>query len=174
MHRETSGGFTLTEPTHKSFLPIWNAGIDFLQSTRQGKRNLQELVDIFLARPFKLKQGFIDFWLPVFLFIKRDDFALFYDEGYIPFITEETLDLVSKLSKDYEIKAFDIEGLKLDLFNRYRMLLNQSQQRRPSSQAFIEIIRPFLTFYRQLLGFAKNTKRLNKKTLALRGSNRLR
>ncbi|MBI5328511.1 MAG: hypothetical protein HZB80_09545 [Deltaproteobacteria bacterium] len=125
-------------------------------------------MDILLSKPFKLKQGFIDFWLPVFLFIKRDDFALFNDEGYIPYITEETLGLVSRSPKNYEIKAFDIEGVKLDLFNQYRSLLNQSQQQKPSMQVFIETIRPFLTFYRQLPEYAKTTKRLNKRALALR------
>ena len=168
IHRETSDGFTLNKPTEKTFIPLWNAGIDFLQSTRQGKRNLQEFADILLSKPFKLKQGFIDFWLPVFLFIKRDDFALFNNERYIPYITEETLGLVSRSPKNYEIKAFDIEGVKLDLFNQYRSLLNQSQQQKPSTQVFIETIRPFLTFYRQLPEYAKTTKRLNKRALALR------
>ena len=168
IHHETSIGFTLNEPMDKTFMPLWHTGIEFLQSTRHGKRSLQELVDILLSKPFKLKRGFIDFWLPTFLFIKRDDFALFNDEEYIPYITEETLDLISKKPKDYEIKAFDIEGVKLDLFNQYRQLLNQPQQQNPSNRAFIETIRPFLTFYRQLPAYAKTTKRLNKKTLALR------
>lgn len=168
IHKETPEGFTLAEPTDKSYLPLWSTGIDFLQRTRQGKRNLEELVDALLSKPFKLKQGFIDFWLPVFLFIKRDDFALFSNKGYIPYITEDTLDLVSKNPKDYEIKAFDIEGVKLNLFNQYRTLLNQSQQQKTTGKSFIETIRPFLTFYKQLPEYAKTTKRLNKKSIALR------
>ncbi|HAB51292.1 MAG TPA: hypothetical protein DCE80_03815 [Ignavibacteriales bacterium] len=168
IHKETPEGFILAEPADKSYLPLWNTGIDFLQRTRQGKRNLKELVDALLSKPFKLKQGFIDFWLPVFLFIKRDDFALFSNKGYIPYITEDTLDLVSKNPKDYEIKAFDIEGVKLNLFNQYRTLLNQSQQQKTTGKSFIETIRPFLTFYKQLPEYAKTTKRLNKKSIALR------
>lgn len=164
------GGYTFGPPSEESlFLPLWNACEEFIASTRNGKRNLQELTDLLLSRPFKMKQGFVDFWLPTFLFIKRDDFALFDGENaYIPFLTEETLDLLSRKPKDFSIKAFDIEGVKLDLFNRYRALLNQSKKETPSGPNFIETIRPFLTFYRQLPEYAKNTKRLNSKTLAVR------
>lgn len=72
----------------------------------------------------RLKQGFIDFWLPVFFFICRDDYALFDENGYIPNIDDETLILVSRQPNSFEIKSFDISGIKLDLFNSYRSFLH--------------------------------------------------
>lgn len=170
IHQKAKDGFILDAPTNKEakFSLLWKECTDFLLSTRNGKRDLEQLTDKLLAKPFKLKQGFIDFWLPVFLFSKRDDFALFHDEVYIPYLTQETLELVSKDPKEYEIKAFDIEGVKLDLFNSYRTFLNQSHHETLTSTGFIETIRPFLTFYRQLPEYAKQTKKLSKKTTALR------
>jgi hypothetical protein len=170
MHRLAKDGYILSEPTNKKveFTPLWDACSTFLNSTRNGKRNLQELIDKLSSKPFKLKEGLIEFWLPLFLFCKRDDFALFNEDGYIPYLTLETLELVSKDPKEFEIKAFDIEGVKLNLFNSYRTLLNQSQQKSPTGQTFIETIRPFLTFYRQLPEYSKKTEKLEKRTLALR------
>jgi hypothetical protein len=170
IHRQTKLGYTLGEPTNKDlqFQALWKACCDFLSSTRTGRRNVNELLEVLLSRPFKLKQGFIDFWLPVFLYIKRDDFALFDENVYVPFISHETLELISKDPKSYEIKAFDIEGVKLNLFNSYRTLLNQSQQDQPTSKTFIETIRPFLTFYSKLPEYAKTTKKMDKGTMALR------
>jgi len=172
MHIEKKHGFTLDKPTNQNsnFLQLWETCNDFLLSTKNGKRNLSELMDILLSKPYKLKQGFLDFWLPIFLYCKRDDFALFNDGLYLPYLTSETLELVSKNPKEYEVKSFDIEGVKLDLFNSYRILLNQSTQDHPSAKSFIETIRPFLTFYRQLPEYAKNTSRLDKSTLALRNA----
>ncbi len=168
IHHRTDDGFVVGKPTDPSFQPLWNACMDFMEQSRQGKRNLQELADILLSKPFKLKQGFIDFWLPVFLFCRRDDFALFYKGIYIPFLSQENLDLICKNPRDYEVKEFDIEGVKLNLFNRYRSLLSQSQQKKPTGRVFIDTIRPFLTFYKDLKDYSKKTTRLSKKALALR------
>lgn len=168
IHRHIKDGVSLVAPSDASFQPLWDAGTAFLESTRTGKRSLKEFIDILSAQPFKLKKGLIDFWLPIFLFIRRDDFALFGQDGYIPYLTDDTLELVSRAPGNYELKAFDIEGVKLNIFNRYRSLLNQSEQDKPTNQIFIETIKPFLTFYKDLPAYAKHTKTLNKKTLALR------
>lgn len=168
IHRQQGAGYILANPTNKSFTPLWMICNDFLDEARNGKRNLQELVDLLLSKPLKLKKGFIDFWLPIFMFCKRDDFALFQDNRYIPQLTNDTLDLVSKAPGDYEIKAFDIAGVRLSIFNSYRTMLSQAEQDKATNSIFIETIRPFLTFYKELPEYAKHTRSLDKKTLALR------
>ena len=79
-----------------SFKSLWDYSVDFLNSTKKSKRNVSEFIEPLTRQPFKLKQGLIDFWLPTFLFIKRDDFALFSEKGYIPIITDKVLDLIIK------------------------------------------------------------------------------
>jgi hypothetical protein len=172
IHRGKKGAYSLGEPTNdKTRLGfLWKECSDFLETTFAGRRNLQELVDILLARPYKLKQGFIEFWLPFFLFTKRDDFALFNRNGYIPYLTQETLELVCRDPKDFEVKAFHIDGIRLNLFNGYRILLNQSTQQKLTNKIFIDTIRPFLTFYKNLPEYATNTSGLEKRTLALRNA----
>ncbi len=151
-----------------SFLPLWNACNSFLDQCKDGKRNLGELIKVLRQRPFRLKQGLIDFWVPTFLFLRRTDFALFSTEGFIPELNGETLELISKSPTDYSIKAFDIEGVKLDIFNSYRVFLNQEVRETFSSQSFIETIKPFLTFYRGLPEYSKQTQRLSKSALAVK------
>lgn len=170
MHRFEKGVAVLGGPTKKDlgFHDLWDACNHFLETTFSGRRNLAELIETLLAPPFKMKQGFIDFWLSAYLFIKRDDYAIFSKEGYIPFITQETLELIGKNPNEYEIKAFNIEGIRLNLFNSYRVLLSQPTQKKVTNQIFIDTIRPFLTFYRKLPEYAKNTTLLDKRTLALR------
>jgi hypothetical protein len=153
-----------------SFKRLWNYSEVFLNSTKKSKKNISEFIRPLKERPFKLKQGLIDFWLPTFLFIKRNDFALFSEKGYIPNITDKVLDLIIRNPEDFEIKAFDIEGIKLDIFNSYRILLNQDSKERLDNQTFIETIKPFLTFYTGLLEYSKNTNRLKKETIALRNA----
>ncbi|MFA6245344.1 MAG: hypothetical protein WC615_00295 [Mucilaginibacter sp.] len=152
-----------------NFAPLWNISLDFLESARGGRKNLTDFIEVLSTKPFKIKQGLISFWVPTFLFIKRDEFALFGENGYVPFMTEETLDLIIRYPERYEIKAFDIEGTRLSLFNQYRELLQQSAAETLNNQNFIDTIRPFLSFYRQLPEFTKATKKnLSKEAKSLR------
>lgn len=151
-----------------SFSKLWRASLDFLESSKYEQLKISELAEMLSKRPFKLKQGLIDFWIPTFLFLKRDDFAIFNDEGYIPYLSEENLELIAKYPDKYSIKTFDIEGVKLDIFNSYRTFLNQSTEKKFDNNSFIETIKPFLVFYKQLPDYAKNTKRLSPSTLKIR------
>jgi len=151
-----------------SFYELWQASITFLNETKGNKKPLTDFFEVLSNNPFKLKQGFIDFWIPSFLFLKRDDFALYVDNSFIPNITDETLELMAKKPKDFQIKAFDIDGVRLDIFNSYRVILNQETKERIGNVSFIETIKPFLVFYRTLPEYAKNTSRLSRPAFAIR------
>lgn len=148
------------KPTDPSFTYLWNTCVQFLESTKTGKRSVREFAELLLQPPLKLKNGFIQFWLPLFLFIKRNDFALYEGDIFIPVISDETLEIVLKHSHKYYVKAFQVEGVDLELFQRYRRLLNQSESL-PTNEAFIETVRPFLSFYRSLTEYSRNTERIS-------------
>ena len=160
--------FTTQISRKSSFLHLWKSSIAFLNSAKKSRRKISDFVEPLTMRPFKLKQGLIDFWVSSFLFLKRDDYALFGETGYIPYITDEILELIIKYPENYEIKTFEIEGVKLDIFNSYRVFLNQHTKEKLDNTSFIETIKPFLTFYRGLSEYSRNTKRLKKETLAIR------
>ena len=155
---------------NSTFEALWNACCQFVDNCKNKQVNVDELVSLLRSRPFRLKQGFIDFWVPTFLFLKKNDFALYSDEGFIPEITAEILDMLSRNPKDYLVKAFDIDGVKLDIFNSYRVFLNQQIETRLSNQSFIETIKPFLVFYRQLPEYSKQTKRLSSDAQAIKSA----
>lgn len=151
-----------------SFKKLWNASEDFLESAKSEQLKVSELYDLLSKRPFKLKQGLIDFWVPTFLFLKRDDFAIFNEDSYIPQLSEENLALIAKLPEKYSIKTFDIEGVKLDIFNSYRTFLNISTKEKFNNESFIETIKPFIVFYKQLPEYSKNTKRISPTAIKIR------
>jgi hypothetical protein len=71
-------------------------------------------------------------------------------EGYIPNLSEENLELIAKYPEKYSIKTLILKGLKLDIFNSYRTFLNQSTEQKFDNNSFIETIKPFIVFYKQL------------------------
>ena len=151
-----------------TFYKLWSASEDFLESAKSEQLKISELSELLSKRPFKLKQGLIDFWVPTFLFLKRDDFAIFNDESYIPNLSEENLELIAKYPEKYSIKTFDIEGVKLDIFNSYRTFLNIATEEKFDNNSFIETIKPFIVFYKQLPEYSKNTKRLSISAIKIR------
>ncbi len=159
----------LIEPHNENgFYNLWEASIEFLNSAKLSKRMVSEFVEILNNKPFKLKQGFIDFWIPTFLFIKRDEYALFNESIYTPVINEDILERIAKIPEDFEVKSFALEGVKLDIFNSYRKFLNIDLNKNGNAQTFIETIKPFLVFYRGLPEYSKQTKRLSKESIAIR------
>lgn len=153
---------------HSSFNKLWKASDKFLESAKSEQKTISEFVEILSKRPFKLKQGLIDFWVPTFLFIRREDFAIFNEKGYIPTLSDENLELIAKYPQSYSIKTFAIEGVKLDIFNSYRAFLNQSKESKFDNNSFIETIKPFIVFYKQLPEYSKQTKRLSAAALKIR------
>ncbi len=149
---------------------IWDASNKFLNGCKISKRRVSELYDILSKKPYKLKQGFLDFWVPSFLFIQRNEFALFNEYGYIPNINEEFIELITRNPERYEIKAFDIDGVKLDIFNSYRSFLNQEDKVKFTNTTFVQTIKPFLTFYKNLPEYSKNTKRLSTEAISIRNT----
>ncbi|HQZ78488.1 MAG TPA: hypothetical protein PK190_11020, partial [Bacteroidia bacterium] len=153
---------------HSSFNKLWKASEKFIENAKLEQKNISDFVSLLSKRPLKLKQGLIDFWIPTFLFIRRDDFAIFNADGYIPTLSDENLELIAKNPENYSIKTFDIEGVKLDIFNSYRTFLNQSTELKFDNNSFIETIKPFIVFYKQLPEYSKQTKRLSNAALKIR------
>ncbi|WP_183561608.1 hypothetical protein [Mucilaginibacter sp. SP1R1] len=166
LHEDENTEIIVSE--RNNFHWLWEISMQFIEGARTSKRKISEFHDLLSKKPYKLKQGLIDFWVPTFLFIKRNDFALFSDGRYVPNLNADILELMLKDPGDYEIKAFDIAGVKLNLFNSYRKFLQQSVEDSPGNSSFIETIKPFLVFYKGLPEYSKNTKRLSNEALQIR------
>jgi hypothetical protein len=150
-------------PSNKGFMPLWEACEEFLKSSENKARKISELIKLLSAQPYKLKQGFLDFWIPTYLFIKRQDFAL-YDASkgaFMPNVNMEFFDLLQKHPGDYEIKKFAVDGVKLGFFNQYRRFINLGDEFSITNANFIETIKPFLSFYVRLDEYTKHTRKFD-------------
>ncbi len=160
LHR--NGEFSDTD-IKEGFKPLWDASEEFLQSTINKPRRISELIGILSDKPYKVKQGLLDFWIPTYLFIRRQDFAL-YDAtrgSFIPNVNMEFFDLLQKHPRDYQVKKFAVDGVKLNFFNQYRRFVNLGDEFSISTQSFIETIKPFLSFYVRLNDYTKHTRKFN-------------
>ncbi|MBD1395239.1 nSTAND1 domain-containing NTPase [Mucilaginibacter glaciei] len=172
IHEYGNGGWFLQEPELEAdpfrFGPLFEASNAFLDSSRGVRRNVGELYEKLGKAPFKLKKGFLDFWIPIFMILKKSDYALYGEFGYIADLNAEILELLVKKPDNYALKAFDVAGVRINMFNRYREMLQLPQKERTDNEAFVQTIVPFIKFYKELHAYAKNTRRISKPSQKIR------
>jgi hypothetical protein len=169
MHRANDGVYSFQAPNVDSFLPLWQECMAFLSSAKSSKRNLVELYELLKTKPFKLKKGFIEFWIPLFLIIKKEDYALFHEaNGFVPYISEDVLDLIHKSPHNYALKSYDVSGLNINLLEGYKELVNVVDEGKGTQSTFLSIFGNFLRFYRSLNEYTIHTKKLSDKAIKLR------
>lgn len=159
----------ITAPEQSSNLySLWIKSEEILDKAKEEKLNLQLFYNELSAAPYKLKEGFLNFWIQTYLILKQDDFALFNDKGYIPFITIEVLDLIHKKPSLFSFKTFSTDGIKLDLLNTYRDLVQKETKDKGNRAIYIDTIRPLFKFYRNLPSFTKHSKRMSPQAIGFR------
>ncbi|MDG1571397.1 hypothetical protein OZ410_03660 [Robiginitalea sp. M366] len=161
IHRKQENQFELGRPEEVSFHALWDTCDSFLGESVHYPLPITELQERLKTKPFKLKEGFIDFWIPIFLFIRRSDFALYKEGKYLPQIKDNTLHFLIRSPKDFALKGFQLSDLRLELFNRYRAFLHGKKVSRFNNSSFIETIRPLLTFYQGLPDYSKKTNSIS-------------
>ena len=165
------GFYELSKPNNDSNIyELWHESEDFLKTTLSNKRNLLELYELLERKPFKLKKGLINFWIPIFLISKKEDYGLFHSNGgFIPFITEDTIDLIHKKPQDFLIKSYDVSGLKVNLLESYKELVQIGDSNSKGTQStFLSIFGNFLRFQRGLNNYTLKTDKLSSKATKLR------
>lgn len=151
------------KPSNPGIMSLWDACEEFLQSTTSKPRKISELVKKLSSQPYKIKAGFLDFWIPTYLYMKRQDYSLYGDNGaYIPEVNIEFFELLQKHPNEYLIKAFDVSGVRMEFFNQYRKFVNLQAVGGIKSNQFVDTIKPFFFFYnRRLNDYAKHTRKFD-------------
>ena len=163
MHRDTGGGtYQLDAPREQTMKVFWDACSSFIAGTAERPRKVSDLFKTLKARPFKMKQGFLDVWIPIYLFVCQQDYALYSSNGtYVNALNKEVFDLMQKNPSEYTIKAFNVSSVKMEFFRKYRQFLKKDQGVELTRDSFVEVYRPFIQFYRRLNEYAKSTNKFN-------------
>lgn len=152
-------------PTAGSIMHLWEACESFLHSTQNKSRKISDLIKLLSEKPYKVKMGVLDFWIPTYLYMKRLDYSLFGSNGmYIPEVNMEFFDLLKKNPSDFSIKAYAEDGVKVKFYNQYRKFINVSESKKITGDKFIETIKPFFFFYNRLNDYAKHTRKFDNVT----------
>lgn len=165
--QDKDGICVLDVPTEESMYPLWEECEKFIESSVDKPRRISDLIKILKEAPFKLKQGFIDFWIPIFLFVRQQSFAVYNANGaFVMNINKEFFELLQKHPQDYTIKAFNISGVKIEFFKKYQQFLNRNEEAAITSDSIVATFKPFIAYYHKLNNYAKSTNKFDSKYTA--------
>ena len=155
-HRDTDGQYIFDAPTC-NVTDLWDECCKFVQSSTDKPRKLSELIKILKAAPFKLKQGVVDSWLPIFLYIKQQDFALYEGDRFVLSITKEVFEILQKHPNEFSVKSYNVSGVKADFFKKYRQFFHKDDTISIQGDSLIGVAKPFLQYIKNLNDYAKHT-----------------
>jgi hypothetical protein len=145
MHRKTKEGYELYPPAKdSSFTDLWLECEKFLADSQHSRKGVAELMERLAEKPFKLKYGLVELWVPLFLFIKRGDFALYREGAFVPQLNGTILYEMTRQPRDFQVKAFVVEGIRLKLFNKYKSFLGKEEVKNLTNGELLDVTRPFL------------------------------
>ena len=164
LHKKVNGVFTFDVPSDESFIPLWFESERILKGSIESKMKVEDFYKTLSKPPFKLKKGFLDYWIPIFLIIKKEEYSLYHQNGeYIPHLTDEVMDLIYKNPTKYLIKALSLKGVKSEYLSQYKELVGYNESNISGLESsYITIYGNFLRFYRGLDDYTKNTKSISK------------
>ena len=155
-HKDTDGQYIFGAPTC-NVTELWDECCKFVQSSTDKPRKLSELIKTLKSAPFKLKQGVIDFWLPIFLYIKQQDFALYEGDRFVLSITKEVFEILQKHPNEFSVKSYNVSGVKADFFKKYRQFFHKDDTISIQGDSLIGVAKPFLQYIKNLNDYAKHT-----------------
>lgn len=158
------------DPKDESFLQLWEKTMEILCESDETRKPISNFYETLKEVPFKLKQGFLDFWIPIFLIIKKEDYSLYSSDGeYVPHLTSDIMDIIHKTPGRFFVKHLSNKGINNEFFNSYKELVGYSDSNvKGLETSYITIYSNFLRFYRGLEDYAKNTRQLSPQALGVR------
>lgn len=136
-------------------MPLWKCCMDFLNRHSKSNAKSVNLRPYCQNRHTVSNKALLNVGFRPSLIIKKDDFALYSGDSYVPFINKkDVLDLLYRNPNGLSVKSFSVEALSGVSTSIVRVNLDKSEL---NGNTFIETIRRS-SFYRQLNIYAQTTK----------------
>jgi len=166
----------ISAPTKSSsYYNAWGAGQRFLDESRTGKKNIQELIETLKAEPYGLKEGLLRIWLMFFLVAEEENYALYYspENKFLPYFSDDIYEAILKKPHNFLVKRYNYDKLSNELIAEYKkssIYLNQGDEA-SARTAYFRIYGELLSKLKNLEKFTTHTSsRLSKEAIGFRDS----
>ena len=162
---------TLSKPDDaSSYALAWSASLEFLNQAEQGKINLGGLFEMLRRAPFGMKNGLLNYWVPMFMLTYEDHFALYYnpEDKYLPYLSTDIFESIIKKPSDFSIKKFNFSGVSQATLNQYKVIAKVDDRDSEVRGTYLSIFTNFILLQRSLNSYSKRTNTISLEAQALR------
>ena len=167
IHVCKEGIWQFTNPVKNNkyrFYSVWQAIKSFLTKTKAPCK-LIDIYKLIEQPPYGVQKGVSSLLFIGYFLANQRSLALYESGTFCPHITQEHLELLQKRPELFSVEAFDISGIRADLFNQY---LEKLVGKSPEDSTLLDIVKPLAKFIHQLPAYTLTTQDLDAKALAVR------
>lgn len=145
--------------------PIWQAVEKQLNDTETDPLPVEDLFACLAHPPYGLKVGVIPILFLTAFLANKDEFALFEEGSFIPFLTVEIYERLLKNPKSFGIQRFRLDTFRKTLFKRYAEIVSGTM---PNEANLLSAVKPLAQMMMNLPAYTKRTRRLSAEAIAVR------
>ena len=154
LHGESENTYNFKLPDSSSpFFAVFQKLEEFIQDSNEPV-SYSTLKEIMSAPPFGLKEGVMPLIFMSFYFAKENNFALYEDNIYRPYMDIEAIERFSKKTNAFSFQLFNFESQQ-DLIKRYSTVLNKDDSKKADTLSMVKEISKLM---RSLPPFVRNTR----------------
>ena len=134
------------------------------------KITLDKLREVLLLPPFGMREGVIDLFLVVYLFINKNSIAVYQENEYVPDLTIQTIEKMLKRPDKFFIRLIK-DNKKLDeITNIIIKDLGLKELENIRNASTLSIIAPIVRSFNNLPDYSRKTKLISKDAQQLRNA----
>jgi len=134
------------------------------------KVTLQQLRVILQQPPFGMRDGVIDLFLVVYLFINKNSIAVYQENEYVPDLTIQTIEKILKRPEKFFIRLIK-DNKKLDeITNIIIQELGLKELTNIRNASTLSIVAPIVRSFNNLTDYSRKTKLISKDAQKLRNA----
>jgi len=165
LHQKGSDGlwkFVPPQETERdSFFQLWKKLEETVLDATDEAVKVSEIIAELIRPPFGLKRGPIPVFICYFLALKSEELALYQDNVFIPYISSEEMEMMTKRPELFTIKYFAPTGIKKKVFQFYKKLLNSqaiTHDEKIRNVSMVNVVGPLVQFANQLSPYVRQTR----------------
>ena len=171
IHQQIDDSWQFLAPSKDStYVPAWKALGQLVMEAGESDLPVSSMVKVLQQVPIGMKYGPIPIFLCLYLLVKADELALYREGRFLPSLTCEEMELLVKRPDLFTVKQFASTGIRGEIFQVYRKLLNTSPAagQKIRNADMVSVVGPLVQFASSLSDYVKQTKTISKQAQATR------
>lgn len=170
LHKKIDGKWQLALPNKDEdslkIYPVWKRITDFLEKSENKPQSFAELNADLKAPPYGVKEGVLPILYATAFLRYQHELALYEDNVYTPYITEQHLERFVKRPDYFTVQRFPNTEIHDSLFQLTDLVSPGEGNQQPKS--LLDIARPLIKFYDDLEVYTKQTDQLSELSKRIR------